>query len=142
MRLARGVIGVAGWGLVALALVSCLLGLWLARGTHAFATDVQHAEGRVVGWRESPQAAGRSMFTPRIAFVADDGTRHEFSGQLSAGAPRFAAGAVVPVIYRRADPAGARVDLFLDNWLGASLALALAVATALAGSMLVRSTRE
>lgn len=142
MRLARGVIGVAGWALVALAVVSVLLGLWLARGTHAFAGDAQHVEGRVVGWRESPQGAGRTMFTPRIEFVARDGTRHEFTGQLSAGAPRFAEGATVPVIYRSADPAGARVDLFVDNWLGPSLALGLAVATALAGVVLVRSTRD
>ena len=142
MRLARGVIGVAGWALVALAVVSALLGLWLARGTHAFAADAQHVEGRVVGWRESPQGAGRTMFTPRIEFVARDGTRHEFTGQLSAGTRRFADGAAVPVIYRRADPAGARVDLFVDNWLGPSLALGLAVATALAGAVLVRSTRD
>lgn len=141
MQLARGVIGIAGWVLVAMAVVSATLGLWLARSTHVFATDVARAEGRVVAQRESQQGGGRSMFTPRIAFVTADGRAQEFSGQLSSGAPRFAPGARVPVVYRRSDPAGARVDLFVDNWLGASLALGLAAATAIAGAVLVRSAR-
>jgi hypothetical protein len=142
MQLARGVIGVAGWVLLAMATVSAGLGLWLAEASHAFARDAERAAGRVVGQRESPQGGGRSMFTPRIAFTAVDGTRHEFSGQLSSSAPRFAPGAAVPVVYRRADPSGARVDLFVDNWLGASVALGLALATAVAGLVLVRSTRS
>jgi hypothetical protein len=141
MQLVRRVMGIAGGALLALALASGALGLWLALATHAFAADVERVEGVVVGQRESAQPGGRSAYTPRIAFVARDGRRHEFTGQLSAGVPRFATGAAVPVVYRRADPAGARVDLFVDNWLGASVALGLAVATALAGFVLRRSTR-
>jgi hypothetical protein len=141
MQLARSVIGVAGWALLGLALASGALGLWLALATHTFAGDVERVAGVVVGQRETAQPGGRRVYTPRIAFVAADGRRHEFSGQLSAGVPRFASGATVPVVYRRADPAGARVDLFVDNWLGASVALGLAAATALAGLVLRRSTR-
>jgi len=142
MQLARSVIGIAGWVLLAMAVVSGALGLWLARATHALADDALRAEGRVVAQRESPQGGGRRMFTPRVAFVAADGSRHEFSGQLSSSTPRFATGGAVPVVYRRSDPAGARIDLFVDNWLGASLALGLALATAVAGLVLVRSTRS
>jgi hypothetical protein len=142
MSLARGVIGVAGWVLLAMTVVSGALGLWLLRATHAFAGDALQVEGEVLGQRESPQPGGRSFYTPRVAFRAADGTRHEFAGQLSSGAPRFAAGERVPVIYRRADPRGARIDRFVDNWLGPSVALGLAFATACAGLLLVRSTRR
>lgn len=141
MQLARSVIGVAGWALLATAVVSGALGLWLAMATHRFAADAQRVEGRVVGQRESAQSGGGKSYTPRIAFVAADGSRHEFSGQLSAGVPRFAQGARLPVVYRRSDPAGARIDLFVDNWLGATVALGLAMATAIAGVVLRRSTR-
>lgn len=141
MSLARGVIGVAGWVLLAMTLVSGALGLWLMRATHAFAGDALRVEGQVLGQRESPQPRGGSFYTPLVAYVAADGTRHEFAGQLSSGAPRFAVGERVPVIYRRRDPGGARIDRFVDNWLGPSVALGLALATACAGLLLVRSAK-
>lgn len=141
MSLARGVIGIAGWVLLAMTIVSGGLGLWLLRASHAFAGDALRVEGQVLGQRESPQPGGRSFYTPRVGFVAADGTRHEFTGQLSSGMPRFAIGERVPVIYRRADPRGARIDRFVDNWLGPSVALGLALATACAGGLLIRSTR-
>ncbi|MCP5327478.1 MAG: DUF3592 domain-containing protein [Sinobacteraceae bacterium] len=124
-----------------MAVVSGLLGLWLLRATHALADDALRVEGQVIAQRESPQGQGRSMFTPRVAFVAADGSRHEFSGQLSSSMPRFPLGTTVPVIYRRADPARARIDLFVDNWLGPSLALGLTLAMTLAGLVLMRSGR-
>ena len=141
MQLARSVIGVAGWALLGMALASGALGAWLALATHAFAGDVERVAGVVVGQRESTQAGGGTIYTPRVAFVATDGRRREFTGQLSAGVPRFASGTAVPVVYRRADPAGARIDLFVDNWLGAAVALGLCIATTLAGVVLRRSTR-
>lgn len=141
MSLARRVIGLAGGALLGMALASAALGVWLAYASHGLASDAVHVEGRVLGQRESVQADGRTIYTPRIAFVAIDGHRYEFSGQLSAGVPRLATGAVVPVVYRRADPAGARVDLFVDNGLGASVALGLALATAAAGLVLRHATR-
>jgi len=142
VQLARSVIGIAGGALLAMALASALLGGWLALATHGLAADGARVDGIVVGQRESAQPDGRTLYTPRVAFVAVDGSRHQFTGQLSAGAPRFPTAAVVPVVYRRADPAGARIDLFVDNWLGATVALGLALATALAGLALRRSTRD
>ncbi len=63
MQLARSVIGIAGRVLLAMAIVSTGLGLWLAESSYAFATDTERAEGRVIAQRESPQGAGRSMFS-------------------------------------------------------------------------------
>ncbi|HNK32378.1 MAG TPA: hypothetical protein PK403_08895 [Plasticicumulans sp.] len=63
MQLARSVIGIAGRVLLAMAIVSTGLGLWLAESSYAFATDTERAEGRVIDQRESPQGAGRSMFS-------------------------------------------------------------------------------
>ncbi len=140
MQLARRVIGIAGVALLVLGLVAGGLGVWLAQATHRFAADAERTAGRVMGHRETAQREAGPLYTPRIAFTAVDGTRHEFSGQLSASAPRLATGTTVPVIYRRSDPLSARVDLFLDNWLGASAAFLLALASTLAGLVLRRST--
>jgi len=141
VQFARSVIGIAGGALLAMALASAMLGGWLALATHGLAADAERVDGIVVGQRESAQPGGPALYTPRVVFVTVDGSRQEFTGQLSAGAPRFPAGAVVPVVYRRADPAGARIDLFVDNWLGATVALGLALATAVAGLVLRRWTR-
>ena len=96
----------------------------------------------MLGHRESPQPDGRPVFTPRIGFTTPNGTRHEFLGQVTAPVKRFVERAAVPVVYREAEPDQARIDTFVDNWLGASVALGLALLSALAALMLVRSAQR
>lgn len=142
MRLAQSVIGIAGWGLAGLAAVSLLLGLWLAGNALAFRSDVVRTTGRVLDYRESPTSDGRVFYTPRIAYTDHTGSRREMYGQLSAAVKRFPENAEVPIRYLESDPARARVDIFVDNWLGATLALGLGVLTGLAALLLVRSSQR
>lgn len=141
MRLAIGVIGVAGYALAGLAVVSLLLGAFLAWNTLAFTEDARDTQGKVIGHFESV-TDGKTRYTPRVEFVDATGTRYEFRSQMSATAQRLALGAAVPVRYRVSQPTDARVALFVDNWLGATVALILGTIAALGAWVLVRSSKR
>ncbi len=142
MRLAQGVIGVAGYLLGGLALVSAVLGFWLVSRTLVLAGDSVRTQGTVVGYRESGTSGGGRVFTPRIEFSTEPGTRVVFMGQLTAPVKRFREGNAIPVVYRRSAPDVARVDAFVDNWLAPSAALGLGALCALAAGVLIRSSRR
>jgi hypothetical protein len=76
-------------------------------------------------------------YRPRIRFRTATGEIVTTSGQLSATTRRFEIGAQVPVVYRPERPTEARVSLFVDNWLGASIATGIGL-VGLAGGYLVR----
>jgi hypothetical protein len=141
VRLATGVIGVAGYGLAGLSAVSLLLGLFLANNSLAFAGDARDTEGTVVGYFESASDAG-PRYTPRVAFTDAAGTRREFRGQMNTSVKRFAEGAVVPVRYLADNPSEARVALFVDNWLGATVAFVLGTIAGISAFFLVRSAKR
>ena len=138
MTLSHAILRIAGFALLGLAAASLVLALWLARGTLAFTPGVERAEGRVVAHRNAPAQGGGRVYTPLVEFTTAAGRVQVFAGQLSAGAPRFAAGATVPVVYPAADPARARIDLCVDNWLGPLAALLVGAATLAAGLLLRR----
>jgi hypothetical protein len=142
MRLAHSVIGIAGYVLAALSVLSLGLGAWLAQNTLSFHDDRREALGEVVGYRESQAADGKRTYTPRVAFIDFTGQEREFLGQLTTTTRRFAAGSRLPVQYRATDPQQARIALFLDNWLGATVAFVLGVLCALAAVLLVRTARR
>jgi hypothetical protein len=142
LRLAQGVIGIAGYLLGGLAAFSLLLGAWLASNTLSLSEDAERSQGTVIGYRESNASGGGRVFTPRIQFETQSGTRVQFMGQVTAPIKRFAEGAAVPVIYRRSAPDVARIDAFVDNWLAPSVALGLGTLSTLAALMLVRSSRR
>lgn len=141
MSLANAILRIAGLALLGLATASLGLALWLAAGTLAFSAGVERTTGRVVDHRSTPQQGGGRVHTPIVAFTTADGRAQRFAGQLSAGTPRPARGSVVPVVYPVADPSRARIDLFLDNWLGPLAALLVGLATLAAGLLLARRTR-
>ncbi len=138
MTLAHAILRIAGLVLLGLSAASLMLALWLIRGTLAFTPGVGHAEGRVVAHRSAPAQGGGRVYTPLVEFTTAAGRQQVFAGQLSAGAPRFAAGSTVPVVYPVADPARARIDLFIDNWLGPLAALLVGAATLASGLILRR----
>ncbi len=141
MRLAQGIVGVAGYGLAGVAAISLLLGGYLANNTLALDDDARVTTGTVVGHFEST-ADGKPRYAPRVAFTTASGERVEFRGQLSAPARRWVAGQTVPVRYLVSDPKTARVDSFVDNWLGASVALGLGLIAAVSAFVLVRSAKR
>lgn len=142
MRLAHGVIGVAGYVLAGLAACSFVLGLWLASTSLVIASGVERTTGTVVGHREANASGGGRVYTPQVEFVSDNGVRYTFSGQITAPIPRFAERSTVPVRYLREDPRIARIDLFVDNSLAPLVALMLGALSAIAAFVLVRSARR
>ena len=79
MRLAEGIIGVAGYGLAGLAAVSLLLGAFLTNNTLHFNGDSREAAGVVVGHNET-MADGKPRYSPLVAFTTETGERIEFRG--------------------------------------------------------------
>jgi hypothetical protein len=141
-QLARGVVIIAGYVLVALSAISFGLGGWLASRALLFSDDVVKTTGIVSGYRTSPQKDGKIAHTPRIVFQSGSHERTTIFGQVTTPAPRFAEGASVPLRYRSGDPGSARIDTFVDNALGPTAGFVLGALTSLAALLLIRSGRE
>jgi hypothetical protein len=134
MPLAFRILDLAARLLFALGVGCLLLAAYLSWLTLSFVGD--HATGEVVSYFESPDG-DKIRYRPRIRFRTATGEIVTTSGQLSAATKRFEIGAHVPVVYRPERPTEARVALFIDNWLGASLASVIGL-VGLAGGYLVR----
>jgi len=134
MRLAFRILDLAARLLFALGVGCLLLAAYLAWMTLSFAGV--HASGEVVSYFES-RDGDKIRYRPRIRFRTATGEIVTTSGQLSATTRRFEIGAQVPVVYRPERPTEARVSLFVDNWLGASIATGIGL-VGLAGGYLVR----
>jgi hypothetical protein len=64
------------------------------------------------------------------------------SGQLAAASRRFPLGAEVPLVYQPDQPTEARIALFTDNWLGASIATVIGVIGLIGGILVRKSVRR
>lgn len=102
-----------------------LLGLGLLAGAGYFGVRTRQllaaarkAPGTVVGFERRTSEKGHSDY-PVIEFSTASGELHRFT---TSGAGSFAKGEAVEVLYDPGDPATARVNAFLELWLG-SLAL-------------------
>jgi hypothetical protein len=95
--------------------------------TLSFARDAVRTTGEVVSYHEI-RDGDAVRYRPRVRFRTASGEIVTTSAQLAAGSRRFEVGAQVPVVYRPAKPTEARIALFTDNWLGASLAALIGVA--------------
>src|SRR5688500_14533016 len=136
MRLAFGILDLAARLLLALGVGCLLLGSYLSWQTLSFARYAARATGEVVGYHEIKDG-NDTRYRPRVRFKTATGEIITVAGQLSAGSKRFAEGTRVPMVYKVSKPTEARVALFTDNWLGASIA-ALVGLVGLAGGFLVR----
>lgn len=141
-ELSQLILRFAGYVLAGLALVSLALGFWLAQRALLFGEDIVRVQGIVAGYRESPQADGRTLYTPRIVFESAPGERTTIFGQVTAPVRRDAVGALVPLRYERSDPGGARIDRFVDNQLGPAVATGLGLLCALIAGFLTRGSRR
>jgi hypothetical protein len=137
MQLAYRIIGLTATLLMALGLGCALLGGVLAMRTLVFAGDSRHAVGTITDYREI-RDGDEIRYAPVLRFKTETGEIVKVHGQVAPTFKRFAIGAEVPVIYRASAPLEARIALFVDNWLGPSIAFALAVASFLAGWLMRR----
>jgi len=122
--------------LLALGVGCLLLAGYLAWQTLGFARDAARATGEVVGYHEI-RDGDDVRYRPRVRFRTEAGDIVTVGGQLSAKSRRFPEGTQVPMIYKVGKPTEARIALFTDNWLGASLATLIGV-VGIAGGLLVR----
>lgn len=122
--------------LLALGVGCLLLAGYLAWQTLGFARDAARATGEVVGYHEI-RDGDEVRYRPRVRFRTEAGDIVTVGGQLSAKSRRFPEGTQVPMVYKVGKPTEARIALFTDNWLGASLATLIGAA-GIAGGLLVR----
>jgi len=134
MRTAFSILDFAARLLSALGVGCLLLGAYLAWTTLSFAREGVRTTGEVVSYIETAEG----KFRPRVRFRTEAGSIVTTSGQLATASKRFEIGAQVPIIYNPEKPTDqARIALFTDNWLGATIALVVGV-VGLAGGFLVR----
>jgi len=136
MRISFGILDLAARLLMALGVGCLLLGGYLAWQTLTFAQDAERTTGEVVAYQETKDGAD-TRYRPRVRFRTANGDIITITGQLAAGSKRFAEGTQVPMVYKTSKPTEARIALFTDNWLGASIAAVIGL-VAMAGGFLVR----
>ena len=163
--------GVVAWGLsrngdiallgerafTAIAGVALLIGIFaLWSATDLYAAGAR-AEGRVVeiresrsivteevttpGGREVRRDVERTSYAPVVRFTTKEGREIEFHGRGGSGTD-FAEGDTVTVVYDRDNPSRARIVSFLDLWLPAAVAFAVAVLFGGAASLSRRMRRR
>jgi hypothetical protein len=141
MRLAFSILDLAARLLLALGAGCLLLGAYLSWNSLAFSQDAGRATGEVVGYFENRDGE-QVKYRPRIRFRTANGEIVTVSGQLAASTKRFAEGSQVPMIYKLARPTEARVGLFVDNWLGPSIAAVIGIVGMAGGFLVRRSVRR
>ncbi len=122
--------------LLALGVGCLLLAAFLAWRTLSFTADTRTATGEVVSYHEL-RDGDTTRYRPRVRFRTATGEIVTINGQLSSTSKRFEIGTQVPMVYKVGDPMQARVALFVDNWLGPSIATVIGL-VGLAGGFLVR----
>jgi len=141
MRLAFRILDLAARLLFALGAGCLLLAAYLSWLTLNFSRDAVSATGEVVSYFES-RDGDKVRYRPRIRFRTATGEIVTTSGQLSAATRRFEIGSQVPIVYRPERPTEARVSLFIDNWLGASIASVIGLVGLAGGYFVRRSIRR
>jgi hypothetical protein len=141
MRVAFSILDLSARLLFALGAGCLLLGAYLAWNTLSFSRDALRATGEVVGYFEN-RDGDTVKYRPRIRFKTATGEIVTVAGQLAASSQRFAVGAQVPMVYKATKPMEARVGLFTDNWLGATIAAVIGVVGMIGGFLVRRSVRR
>lgn len=136
MQLALRILDLAARLLLALGVGCLLLAAYLAWQTLSFHRDTASVTGEVVSYHEIREG-DEIRYRPRVRFRTEAGDIVTVGGQLSAKSRRFPEGAQVPMVYKVGKPTEARIALFTDNWLGATLATLIGL-VGLAGGFLVR----
>ena len=122
--------------------VSCgLLGIYLVHQAQTFLEDSVRATAEVVSYREV-QDGDTVRYRPRFRFTTDNGSIVAVEGQLATTTERFAIGSQIPIVYPVSNPQKARVALFVDNWLGPSVALGVGVLAFLGGMFIRRAAKR
>jgi Protein of unknown function (DUF3592) len=141
VQLAFRILHLAARLLLALGLGCLLLAGYLAWNNLSFQRDTARTLGEVVSYREIPDGKS-TRYSPRVRYKTYAGEIVTIDGQFAATTRRFEVGGTVPLIYKVAKPTEARIALFMDNWLGPCLAIAVGVLGFAGGLLVRRQTRR
>jgi hypothetical protein len=83
--------------------------------TFLLATGVK-TTGVVTGLRVKRDEHGEELFTPSFKFIDQSGTTNTVDSNLYSSPDRYRVNERVPIIYRPANPSGARINNFAENW--------------------------
>lgn len=99
-----------------------LWGAWaLSQRTLDFKANAVATTGEVIDFeRETSTSDGKrkTMYRPVVRFTTENGQAIEFAGGTSSSSPSYERGEQVKVLYRKGTPEDARIDSFMENWLG------------------------
>ena len=88
-----------------------------AIGVNRFVQSSEKATGTVVALVEKQDAENKSTtYAPVFTFTTTDGLVQSITSSISSSPAGFSVGEQVPILYRRDDPAGAKVDSFWQLW--------------------------
>jgi hypothetical protein len=118
-----------------------LLGIYLVYQAQTFLEDSVRATAEVVSYREV-RDGDTVRYRPRFRFETANGSIVAVEGQLATTTERFAIGEKIPIVYPVSNPQKARVALFVDNWLGASVSLGVGVLALIAGIFIRRAAKR
>ncbi len=121
LRIAAALCALAG-------LASLGWGLWLFRQESAFLATARRALGKVVETQTSPVDETTNRYCPIVEFSDEGGTVASFVDLDCDTAVVHRKGDVVPVLYRRADPGHARIDVGATALSAAATPIAWALA--------------
>jgi hypothetical protein len=141
LQLAFRILGLAGRLLFVLGAVCLLLGVYLMWQSLQLRQGAVQATGRVVSYHEV-RDGDELRYRPRVRFDTPSGDIVTIEGQLTSRSKRFAIGAEVPVVYPRAAPTKGRLDTYVDNWLGVTIAGAVGLLCLVAGMFIRRAVRH
>jgi hypothetical protein len=127
--------------LLALGVGCILLAGYLSTRTLVLASDARKATGEVVSYREI-EDGDKTLQRPRVRFRTETGEIVNVDGQFFTTTRRFAIGQQVPVVYKATKPMEARVALFVDNWIGPTIAVVVGLAGIVGGILVRRSVRR
>ncbi len=116
--------------LLVMSAITCfVIGVCLAFSTVAFLSSATKCPGIVIEIiAEKNNERGRDMYRPKIEYVIPSGEKHVFVSSVASHPQRYFVGNNVVVLYSKKHISGeARIDSFLEIWMGTSIFLASAI---------------
>jgi membrane protein implicated in regulation of membrane protease activity len=89
----------------------------VAMGVNRFVQSAEKTTGTVVALVEKHESENNSItYAPVFTFTTTDGLTQSITSGISSSPASFSVGDRIPVLYRRDDPASAKVDSFWQLW--------------------------
>jgi hypothetical protein len=112
-----GAIAFFGCLFSALAIGLCVAAAVTGVGVDRFLQSAERATGTVVALVEKQDAENKSTtYAPVFAFTTEEGLKQSITSSISGNPAGYSVGERVPIVYRRGEPGGAKLDSFWQLW--------------------------